>query len=191
MYFLQSKLILLFYFAHHSTKLTINGIYNSHYSGSNLWNLFGNRAKKFESSYNRSVKTMMGLPLNTHRNLIEPLSGERHVKLILISRFLGFMEKICTSKKKALKMLMETAKLDTRSVTGQNFRNIMILVGKTSIDAVKKEDAFKIKYFPIDEADYWKVNAIKEIIDVKNQLLEVPDLDREELDEILNNLCTS
>ena len=180
-----------FFFTHPSTKLTMNRIYNSHYSGSPLWNLFGIGAKRIESSYNRSVKIMLDLPYATHRWLIEPLTGEKHVKKVLISRYLGFMEKIASSKKMAVKMLMETAKKDVRSVTGHNFRNIMLLVGKSSVDSVKKEDVDKIEYFPLNEADRWKIGAIKEIIDVKSGTLDIADFELEELDEILTYLCTS
>ena len=180
-----------FFFAHPSTKLTINNIYNSHYSSSTLWNLFGTGAQRIESSYNRSVKIMLGLPYATHRYLIEPLTGEKHVKKVLISRYLGFMEKIANSKKKAVKMLMETSKKDVRSVTGQNFRNIMLLVGKTSVEEIKKEDALRIEYFPMKEADSWKIDAIKEIINVKNRILDIEDFEPEKLEEILTYLCTS
>ena len=73
--------------------------------------------------------------------------------MVLISRYLGFIEKIASSNKKAVKMLLETAKKDVGSVTGQNFRNIMLLANKTSVEAVKKEDADKIEYFPMNETD--------------------------------------
>ena len=55
-----------FYFAHPETRFRINQIYNSHYSSSPLWDLFGNGARKIESRYNRSVKIMLGLPYNSH-----------------------------------------------------------------------------------------------------------------------------
>ena len=134
---------------------------------------------------------MLGLPYATHRSLIEPLTGEQHIMKVLVSRFLGFMDKIASSKKKAVKMLMETSRRDIRSVTGQNFRNIMILAGKTCVEEIKKEDAKKIEYFPMDENDRWKVNVIKEIIEVKNNRLDIDNFELEELDEILTYLCTS
>ena len=180
-----------FFFAHPATKLRINNIYNTHFSSSPLWNLFGPGAGHIETSYNRSVKIMLDLPYATHRCFIEPLTGEKHIKRILASRFLGFIENIEKCGKKTVKMLMETAKQDVRSVTGSNFRNIMLLVGKTSITTVKKDDADKIKYFPIEEDDCWKVDAIKELIDVKNSILEVPGFEINELNEILSHLCTS
>jgi hypothetical protein len=43
---------------------------------------------------------MLGLPYATHRYLIEPLTGEQHIMKVLVSRFLGFMDKIASSQKK-------------------------------------------------------------------------------------------
>ena len=88
-------------------------------------------------------------------------------------------------------MLMYTTKKDVRSVTGGNYRNIMLLLGKTSIDYVKKEDVEKIEYFPLDETKFWKVNATKEIIDVKNKQLDIENFQTEEIEEMLTFLCTS
>ena len=67
---------------------------------------------------------MLDLPYATHRSLIEPLTGEKHVKKILLSKFLGFMEKIEKSGKKAWRMLKDTSMKDVRSVTGSNYRSI-------------------------------------------------------------------
>ena len=180
-----------FSFAHPSTKLKINDIYNSHFTSSPLWNLFGSGALKIESSFNKSVKMMLDLPVATHRYLIEPLTGQMHVKKVLISRFLGFMEKIASSNKKAIKMLMETSKKDVRSITGKNFRNIMLLVGKTSVDEVEKTDAENIEYHPIKSEDLWKVDVIREILEVKCRKLEIDDFNQDNLEDILTYLCTS
>ena len=176
------------FFAHPVTKVRLNSIYNSHYYGSPLWNLFGSGARGIETSFNRSVKIMLDLPYATHRSLIEPLTGETHVKTMLISRFLGFLDKIRNSGKKALTMLMETAMMDVRSVTGNNLRNIMLLVGKTSVADVRKNDV--VSYFKLEDNEFWKVQAIKDIIDTKAGKLDVPGFTMEELDEILLHLCT-
>ena len=178
-----------FYFAHPSTKVKVNQIYNSHYSGSPLWDLFGPGAASMEATFNKSVKLMLDLPYATHRCFIEPLTDLKHVKLTLIQRFLGFMEKIDASDKTALKMLKNEAMKDVRSVTGKNYRNIMLLAGKSCVEHVRK-DNLNLKYFPLDEKDGWKVAFIKEIIDVKNDELEVPGFENDELETILLHLCT-
>ena len=75
-----------FFFARPSTKHAMNKMYKSHYTGSPLWNLFGVGARRIESSFNRSVKIMLDLPYPTHRYLIVPFTGEKHIKKVLISR---------------------------------------------------------------------------------------------------------
>ena len=55
-----------FYFAHPRTKFHLNVIYNSHFSGSSLWNLFGRNVEMLENSWNLSMRIMFDLPLETH-----------------------------------------------------------------------------------------------------------------------------
>ena len=88
-------------------------------------------------------------------------------------------------------MLMETTKKDVRSVTGHNFRQIMMLLGKTSVEAVEKNDINEIEYFPISKEDSWKIDIIKEIIEVKSRNVEIDNFEEDELDNILTHLCTS
>ena len=180
-----------FFFAHPRTKIKVNSIYNSHFTSSPLWNLFGNGAKKIISSYNRSIKSMMDLPLATHRSLIEPITDCKHISKILVNRFLSFVEKISLCSKKAIKMLLETSSNDVRSVTGTNLREIMLLVGKTRVTDVCRGDGDLITYFDLKTDDIWKVQMIKELIDIKHSSLEVEQYGSDELETILFYLCTS
>ena len=86
---------------------------------------------------------------------------------------------------------MEIAKKDVRSVTGSNYRNIMLLLGKYSVEDIDKLDADKIDYFSMDENDSWKVECIREIIAAKEGVFEIQGFNPEELDDMLNFLCTS
>ena len=54
-----------FYIAHTPAKIKLNNIYNCHFSGSPIWNIFSLGAKQFEGTYNRSIKIMFGLPFET------------------------------------------------------------------------------------------------------------------------------
>ena len=101
------------------------------------------------------------------------------------------MDKIRKSGKVRVRMLMETSREDVRSVTGSNYRNIMLLVGKSSVNDVRKEDVEKIGYFELDSDESWKVGSIREIIQVKQGLMQVPGFGSDELETILNYLCTS
>ena len=125
-----------FSFAAQETKIRINNIYNSSWYGSVLWDLFSPASVKIESAYNRSMKVTMKLHWATHRELIEPLSQSKHVKLIFIKRFLQMITQIRSSTKPILRSLLSAIELDTRSTTGRNLRYIMILLDKVSIQDI-------------------------------------------------------
>jgi hypothetical protein len=54
-----------FGFCHPSAKVRINRIYNLHFTGSVLWDLFSKEAIMLENSWNTSVRVMFDLPMQT------------------------------------------------------------------------------------------------------------------------------
>ena len=162
-----------FYFCHPQTKFKVNKIYNSHFTGSPLWNLFSNEAVKLESSWNKSVKIMYDLPYATHRKLIEPISDSQHIKRILIQRFLNFLKQIQKSSKSVTTMLLNVCKYSVRSTTGSNLRKIMLESGRDDINQLENISIDVIEYHPLSDEDKWKIPIIKEIIDVKHGRMNV------------------
>ena len=124
------------FFAHPQSKLKINTIYNSHFSGSQLWKFGSREMDKLESMYNKSIKIMFDLPWATHRYYMEPLTGQEHVRKTLVKRYLSFIQKILGSKKSALVSLLNLVKNDTRTTTGSNLRWIMLEASKVNIEEV-------------------------------------------------------
>ena len=96
-------------------------------TGSPLWDLFSRETEMICNSWNRSVRIMLGIPFNTHRYFLEPVSGLKHLKFTLITRFLTFISRIEKSKKILPRVLLQAIKRDCRSVTGSNLRNILLL----------------------------------------------------------------
>ena len=82
-------------------------------------------------------------------------------------------------------------KFDVRSTTGYNLRRLMLLLKKRSIENLSRDDYRQIKYNKIKAKDDWKVPFIREITDRKFNQLEVEGFTHEELEEILDFLCTS
>ena len=76
------------YFAHPQSKFMINSIYNSHYTGSQLWLLESSEMEKMEATYNKSIKIMYSLPWGTRRKFIEPLTGALHLRKVLVKRYM-------------------------------------------------------------------------------------------------------
>ena len=64
----------------------------------------------------------------------------------------------------------------------------MLLVGKSSVEDVKKEDVEKIEFFTVDETDVCRIDIIKEIINVKSSNLDISNFELEEIEEILTDL---
>ena len=178
-----------FYFATGRTRFKLNSIYNLHFTGSPIWYLFGKPVLSLESSYNRSVKQMFSLPLETHRSLIEHVTGQPHLRKILVSRFFSFLEQINRSKKSVPKMLLHLIRDDTRSVTGANLRKILLQTDKLqSVDLVKR-DALKLEYHPLMPEDMWKSSLINELVGGTEEMYSVPGFSDDEVRSMINHLC--
>ena len=183
----NNSLMQEFYFAKPETKVEVNKIYNSHFTGSQLWDLGSREVGKLESTYNRSVKIMLDLPWATHRYLIEPLTGTPHVSRQLVRRYLSFVNKMEASQKSPLRALLDIAKNDVRSITGSNLRRIMLLSGRNSIDDIKNVD---VPYHVVPDDDVWRVGFVKELIEIKFGSIVVPGMLQTELEDIMSYLCT-
>ena len=102
---------------------------------------------------------------------------------------MSFIDQIKKSKKLALRQLLEIAQSDVRTTTGANLRYIMLLTENNQIDDLKAGNV-DFAYHTVKEADTWKIDFVKELIDVKNDDLNVAGMNNEELEEILEYLCT-
>ena len=116
---------------------------------------------------------MFYLPIQTRRCLIEPVSQSKHLKCILLERFLSFLNQIENSKKLVPKYLLLFIKHDVHSTTGSNLRNLLLPSKKNLIDELCKDDIRNLKYNQIEKKDAWKVDFIHEITDLKLNKLEV------------------
>ena len=137
------------------------------------------------------MKIMWNIPRSASRIFVEPLTGTRHLKKVLIKRFLSFVDSIKNSKKIALKNLFKIVKSDCGSVTGRNLQRIKLLVGKDSVEDLVPADCDSIKYFEMKQEDYWKLDMVREITDIKFGEAFIEGFSRDELKVILQNVCTS
>ena len=179
-----------FFFAHPLTKIRINNIFNSYFYGSPLWNLFGKEAERLEKSWNIAQRILIGLPRNSHRYFIEPLSNTQHIRHSLFKRYIKFINSIKASEKAVLRDMLLTVKEDCRSTTGMNLRWLMKTMRRSTVDELQPNDVDQLTYKAIPEEDEWKVACAKELIEVKNSIMSVDMLTSKELDEILEEVVT-
>ena len=141
---------------------------------------------------------MWNLPFNTHKMFIESLGGT-HAQVMIYSRYVSFLNSIRKSSKLPVIYLLEKVHLDQNTMTGQNVRHILTQIEENDIFKVKPKQlkkSFKFKELPVD--DEWKVNVIKEVVDIKHNVLFLSDenealehFSEEELNEILDYVATS
>ena len=188
-----------FYLAHPVVKSRINQIYNSSFSGSMLWNLQGAKTKQVVNSWSVAVRHMWNLPLNTHKRFIEPLGGT-HAQVKIYSNYIRFIQSIRKSNKMAVIYLLEKVHMNLNTTTGQNIRHILSQAEEADIFKIKPK-LFKknFKFEKLPEEENWKVDIIKEIVDLKHNVCGLTSDDQteppvkfteEELYEILSYVST-
>ena len=105
--------------------------------------------------------------------------------------YLSFISKIKKSTKPVLRQLYQITKNDVLTTTGSNLRNILLLTNLSNVDHLNPNIVDQISYKQINDNDLWRVELIREAIDMKYGVLETPDqLTAENIDEILNFACS-
>ena len=110
-----------FSFCHPATKVKLNQIYNFHFTGSPLWDLFSKEAKMLENSWITSFKVMYDLPIQTHRNLSKPVSQAKHLKHVVLERFFSFLNQYQKSKKQVPNHLLNLMQMMSIPPKGHTF----------------------------------------------------------------------
>ena len=180
-----------FFFAHPETKVKVNRIYNTHFTGSPLWDLFSRESEMIENTYNVSIRAMFDIPRQTHKYFIEPLTQQKHLKALLIRRFLSFIEQIKKCPKDVVKVVLNTIKHDVASTTGSNLRNILLMMGKDNPDDLCPEDSNLVRYHPIPEEESWRLQILTELLNERQHNLNIEGFTTEELDDLVHIICTS
>ena len=133
---------------------------------------------------------MLGLPRETHRYLLEPLSGNYHMKTDLIKRFINFIGKIRKTKKTTLHYVLDVISNDVRSVTGKNLHKIKIRSGLETVEEISSVNCI-VTFRKIPDGEKWRIEMIKELICFRNNGLDINGFEYEEIESILTWICTS
>ena len=179
-----------FHFTHPQTMIKIQNIYNNHFNGSQLWKLNSKEFTKFESSYNKSVKIIFDLPWATYRYFVEQLTGAPHMRRLLVRRYISFIEKVRNSSKTTLAQLLELVQNDVRMTTGHNLRSIMLQSGLNRVSDIGIGNCY-FEYHKVSEEDMWRIDFVRELVELRHEDLDVSGIETEDLEHILEYLCTT
>ena len=67
----------------------------------------------------------------------------------------------------------------------------MLLFDKNKIEDIEENDTNNYIYAPVQSDDEWKIQLVNELINLKHDKLVLDNLSKEEVDEIIEFLCTS
>ena len=166
-----------FHFANPLVKMQLFRIYTTSFYGSSLWDLFSGPCNKLYTSWNIAVRMAFEIPRESHRYFIEELSDCPHPQTMLAQRFQKFHETLGKTKKISVKYLSELSAGNKATVYGKN-----LCKSKSNL-----------KYAPVPENDEWKVEAVKELLEIRWNVKEIENMpiNTQELDDLLTELCTS
>ena len=182
----NNELLQEFSFAHPSTKCLINNVFNTHFNGSSLWNLFNNASEKLEKSWNVSQRLIFSLPRETHKYLIEPVSETQHIKQSLMKRFSRFSNMISGSKKNAMLNLYNNVSQDCQSTTGYNLRRIMLHSDLTHNKGKYKDQP---PYYAVPPNQTWRINLVKELVNINSGRLHLINFSKEDISCLMQYGC--
>ena len=166
--------------------------YASHWYGSMLWDLFGEKANQVYRSWSTCVKLTWNIPRSTHSFLVDNLlAAEFHtVKQQLLSRFVHFVKKLLTSSSPEVCMVVNMVARCARSTTGNNLLNIEreVHLDPWTTPGWKIKEAVARAEVPAMEG--WRIQYLGKLLDARREMDDKCD-DTEEISSLIDNLCSS
>ena len=107
-----------------------------------------------------------------HKSISESL----HPRVMLASRYIGFVKSLCSSPKYCMRVFSSTINLISIECTSTK--------DSLTSAAVKKS----MKYFNVPDTEQWRVGILSELL---SDTLEIPGFASQEIEEIKSFICTS
>jgi hypothetical protein len=137
-------------------------------------------------------------PAICHKYVMEQLGGQ-HALSMTITRYKKFIQSLKKFPKIAVQFLVEKVLRNCNTLTGQNVRFVL---DKTGTEDIFKVNVTKVRndleFCKTKQEDEWRLNFVKEIGNIKNNDINLDQIENNLTTEILKNLrkileyiCTS
>ena len=179
-----------FYFCNPYVVLNLYKIYACSFYSSSLFDLFSNKMNQLYRTWNKAVRILFNVPIDTHTYLIETISKSLHPKVMLSSRFVTFHRTNISCKKPSIRLLSSLASSDQRTSYGRNLKNISddcnVPIDDLTNNLVKKLMNYKS---PSDDQK-WRVKLVNELLAARLGMLDIP-LPDDQINDLLTFACSS
>ena len=167
--------------------MTLVNTYLLSFYGSNLWDLSSEDSERINTSFNKLVRQLFLVPLNTHNYIVEHLCGGTHIRTKLITRFKNFYRQLQNSGKEEVLHLVKIQERDQRSIFGRNVAYTKRLCHSSSMD---NADTRSHVVYEVPHNCAWKLSVLTELIQFQRGTVDLPNLSHDEATELINILCS-
>ena len=182
-----------FHFIDPIILLKLINSYATTFYGSCIWNLQSKECEKLYNAWNVTIRTAFKLDRKTHRYLVEPISGSSHLKTILLARYANFYQSLVSSPKFVVRFMARLLEKDQRSVLGRTLQYMLDCfklqsseLFKLTSSIIKSSCAFEAT----PEGFEWVPTVAHELLDIRNSQMALEGFRSDEIDEMLNFVCT-
>ena len=126
--------------------------------------------------------------------MVEPLSGQLHLKTMIASRFKTFHQSLINSRKLPVRFLARLNERDNRTVLGRTLSRLLQMCdlededfSKLNSNLIKK----KLCYKEVPAEELWRVQLGEELLKVRHGSKMLPGFTKEECEELLEYVCAS
>ena len=172
-----------FAFANPEVRLKMCRLYNTAFYGSNCWNFNSNETERFSKTWNVNLRIMFDLPRETHSWIVEEISGGKHFRQMIYSRFVKYLSVLKKNKRLSLRTLFNIVTGDVRTSAGSNVRKILL---DTGLDP-RSVSIHQLSDWRVHQpADNWSVPLLASLLELRNKNWEV-NFDIEDEEQALND----
>ena len=182
----------MFNFADPTNVLQAIQVYAGDAYGSNLWDLYGEKAGQFYRTWTTSVKLCWQVPRECHTYIVENLLavGFKSFSIRIKSSYVNFFKRLLESRSEEVRLLAELTSRDATSTTGRNLRNIRLETGLDPWISSSHQVSEKLSEMtkPVPQQDVWRLPYLQKLL-IQRYKMKIQALDTEDITGLINSLC--
>ena len=137
------------------------------------------------------MRTIFNLPPRTHTYFIEEISGCRHIQVTLWSRFVQFHKSLTESKKPVVRFLSSLCINDQKTVHGSNLFKMMNTLDCELEELSSNYIKSNMFYKETSQEDEWRIPLLQNLLEIRNQTMELFGFEKDEINSMIEDICTN
>ena len=131
------------------------------------------------------------VPRTTHTYLIEDISDSLHVTVMISSRLIQFHKTLIENKKSVLRLLASLNMDDVKTIHGRNLAKLKKSLNCEITDMSSNFIKTNLRYKYLPALEEWRVPLLKNLLDIRNNDLELNGFEKTEINSMIEDICTN